>query len=131
MESNVKIRLKDKYRDGYPLVNLKKEHFIIQDGYKFSTAIFTRPKKDERVGVANITLINEYGDLIEREVFLQFEYTEEQRINQAMKPESFKLRDSALINDNPKKISEVDVVNIFEDFEVASVSVKPTDKEKI
>lgn len=131
MNINRKIAFKDEYKAGYPLVNLKPEHFDIQKGYKFSTAIFQRPVGDQHEGVATITLLNEFGDMVEQELHLEFQYTESQRIIKALEPGSFKLRDSALTLDHPRKISTIDFVSEFEDVTIKAVTPIHTDDPRI
>lgn len=131
MELGNIAKFKIELLEGFPLVNLKEEHFDIKKGYKLSAVVFNRPKGNDKKATAQVWVLSKFGDIIKETLDLEFKFSEKERINDALKPQEYKIRPEALQLGVARKITSEDIVTPWEDIIVEKVTVQKTDQKKI
>lgn len=115
------VRVLDEVLDGYPLLNLKESHLEITSPYTFSALTYLRPIGNSRTARAAIELLSPDGDIVNQTIEFEFEYSEEQRIENAKQPSSFRLRPEAIYSKDIKNLKVDDFVNIYEDVVISKL----------
>lgn len=131
MELGKLAKFKVEYLKGYPIVNLKEEHFNIKEGYKLSAVVFNRPKGNEKQASAQIWVISRFGDIIEEKINLEFAYSEKDRITKALMPSSFKLRPEALQTGHARQILPEDIITPWEDVKIEKTIPRKTKSKNV
>lgn len=106
--------------DGYPLVSLTEENLRIVSSYRFASLTYERPHGDSRIGKATIQLFDSYGDVEVETLEFSFRFSENERLEQASKSTSFKLRKEALLRQDPKSIKPIDIIPLYSDVIIHS-----------
>lgn len=119
------VRVKDEILDGYPVLNLKESHIEIESPYSFSALTYQRPFGQSKTGRATFELLSAAGDIVTQTIEFDFEFTEEQRIQKAMHPSSFKLRPEAIYSRDIANLKIEDFKNIYEDVVIAKIIKSP------
>ncbi len=91
------VKLRDKYVNDFPLIEIKEENLWISERYTFSNATYIRPVKDSKVGRIEVQLFNEIQEIQFFWLEVTFAHTERERIEDAKSPDAFKIQPEAIL----------------------------------
>ena len=115
------VRIDNLLLQDFPLVSLTEENLIFAPGYHFSSLTYVRPSGASHKGSAVVEVINNSGDILVKEIELEFAFSEAERLQDARKVESFSIRPEALMKRDPSTIETSDVEHKYEDIKISKV----------
>ncbi|MCP4336409.1 MAG: hypothetical protein GY679_01000 [Mycoplasma sp.] len=119
------VKLRDKYINDFPLLNIGEEHLWISGRFTYSDCTYVRPEGDSSIARLEVRLFNESQEIKFFWLEINYKYTENERIEDAALPSSFKIRPEAILG-HITQITVDDIANKYSD--VIIHNVKPVAK---
>lgn len=123
------VKIKEIVLHGYPLLSLKERDFEIKSPYVFSTLTYSRPLGPSRMGSAEVEIYSPAGDVLTEKVYFEFKYSEAERIEDAQKADSFKIRPETLFTRKTENFTPNDFTSKYSDVQITKVKPLRTTEE--